>query len=49
LNGWVGDTVLHSVEWDGKNQDGSAVSSGVYFYQLRAGTLSATRKLVVLK
>lgn len=35
--------------WDGNNDDGEAVSSGVYFYQLRAGDFSATRKMVIAK
>ena len=35
--------------WDGRNNLGEAVGSGVYFYQLQAGDFSATRKLVILK
>ena len=35
--------------WDGRNNLGERVGSGVYFYQLQAGDLSSTRKLVVLK
>ena len=35
--------------WDGRNQLGEMVGSGVYFYQLKAGDYSATRKLVILK
>jgi len=35
--------------WDGHNSDGEQVSSGVYFYYLRAGDFSAQRKLVVAK
>jgi len=36
--------------WDGKNNHGQRVGSGVYFYRLRAGrTTVATRKMVILK
>ena len=35
--------------WDGRNDEGEAVGSGVYFYELRAGDFSATRKMVVAK
>ena len=35
--------------WDGKNDVGEAVSSGVYFYTLTAGEFSATRKMLILK
>ena len=35
--------------WDGKNQPGHAVSSGLYFYTLTAGDFQATRRMVILK
>ena len=35
--------------WDGRNENGESVASGVYFYQLQAGGVSATRKMVILK
>jgi hypothetical protein len=35
--------------WDGRNESGEEVSSGVYFYSIRAGEFSAVRKLIVLK
>jgi hypothetical protein len=35
--------------WDGKNEAGESVASGVYFYSIDAGTFSATKKLVILK
>jgi hypothetical protein len=38
-----------SVIWDGKNDDGKDVASGVYFYQLRVGDFSEPRKMVLLK
>lgn len=35
--------------WDGLNDQGKEVASGVYFYQLQAGSEVFTRKMVVLK
>ena len=35
--------------WDGKNETGESVASGVYFYTLTAGKFSATRKMLILK
>ena len=35
--------------WDGRNHLGESVGSGIYFYQLRAGDYSTTRKMVILK
>ena len=38
-----------AIYWDGKNDVGEQVASGVYFYTLTAGDYSATRKMVILK
>ena len=35
--------------WDGKNDFGERVASGIYFYQLQADTTSPLRKMVILK
>ncbi|MBM3241204.1 T9SS type A sorting domain-containing protein [Candidatus Poribacteria bacterium] len=35
--------------WDGRNDEGSKVASGVYFYTLQAGKYTATRKMTLLK
>ena len=35
--------------WDGKNEQGESVASGVYFYTLKAGDFSATRKMLIRK
>jgi hypothetical protein len=42
-------TKTEAVYWDGRNEQGESVASGVYYYQLQAGTYSAIKKLVVLK
>ena len=35
--------------WDGRNEFGETVASGVYFYTLTAGEFAATRKMLILK
>ena len=35
--------------WDGRNQLGEPVASGVYFYTLTAGDFTATRKMLILQ
>ncbi len=39
----------HEVTWDGRNSDGTQVSSGIYFYRISAGDFSATKKMMMLK
>ncbi|HET6350158.1 MAG TPA: FlgD immunoglobulin-like domain containing protein [Candidatus Krumholzibacteria bacterium] len=39
----------HEVVWTGRDDNGRAASSGVYFYVLEAGKQRLTRKLVLLK
>ena len=38
-----------AVYWNGKSDAGEEVASGVYFYSIKAGDFSATRKLIVRK
>lgn len=40
---------IKEVTWDGTDARGNSVSSGVYFYRLKAGKKVLTRKMVVLK
>ena len=45
----VKDTGSYSVSWDGTNDSGKSVSSGVYFYQLKAGKYTSTKKMILMK
>ena len=38
-----------AVHWDGHNDEGEPVSSGIYFYTIDAGEFSDTRKMLILK
>ena len=39
----------YQVIWDGRDQRGTSVANGVYFYELRAGEFRALRKMVLMK
>lgn len=39
----------HEVQWNGRNQQGNQVSTGVYFCRLHAGSFSQTIKIVYLR
>ena len=39
----------HIVNWDGTNDSGSLMSSGMYFYSIQALEFQATKKMLFLK
>ncbi len=39
----------HKVTWNGKDDRGNSVSSGVYFYRLQTSEVSQTKKMLMLK
>ena len=39
----------HVTRWDGRDDTGKTVASGIYLYQLRAGAQEMTRKLLLLR
>lgn len=48
VDGHLSDGV-HRYTWDGRNQRGSSVASGVYFYVLRSESIRQSRKAVLLR
>ena len=43
------ETRSKAIHWNGRNEFGEEVASGVYFYHLSAGDFSSTRKMLILK
>ena len=39
----------HEVTWNGQDENGERVASGVYFYRLRVGESETTRRMVLVK
>lgn len=39
----------YQVKWDGRNENGAAVASGLYFYRLRAGSFVETHKMMLMR
>jgi flagellar hook assembly protein FlgD len=39
----------HKVIWNGTDDSGKAVSSGIYFYKMKAGDYTETRKMLLMK
>ena len=39
----------HSAIWNGKDSNGNQVSSGVYFYKMKAEKYSSTKKMILMK
>jgi hypothetical protein len=40
---------IHSVQWNGDNNYGNKVSSGIYLYKIEAGNFIMTKKMILLK
>jgi len=40
---------VHQITWDGMDKEGNPVSSGVYFYRLKADNFSEVKKMMLMK
>jgi len=47
--GGIGSSGLNTISWDGRDDSGANVSSGVYYYRLQTEEGSAARKMVLVK
>lgn len=39
----------HQVMWNGKDDNGKQVASGIYFYKMKSGNYNETKKMILLK
>ena len=39
----------HDIIWDGRDDNGLSVSSGVYFYRMKVGEYQHVRRMVLMK
>ncbi|HEX9652472.1 MAG TPA: carboxypeptidase regulatory-like domain-containing protein [bacterium] len=39
----------HQISWDGRDEHGAVVSSGILFYRIKAGQFSETKRMVLLR
>ena len=49
FSGATGGAAFIDVEWDGLDNNGQRVSTGVYLYRMEAGSFSSVKKMVMLK
>ncbi|MBD3299571.1 MAG: HYR domain-containing protein [candidate division Zixibacteria bacterium] len=45
----VKEAGTHTVEWDGRDNNGSAVQSGMYFYRIQTPSFTEAKKMTLLK
>ena len=39
----------HQIVWNGRDEKGKSVSSGIYFYKMKSGNYKETKKMLLLK
>ncbi len=49
MDGKIQAAGTHSINWDGRNDNGTKVASGIYMYQIKAGNQVETKKMVLMK
>ncbi len=43
------EAAYHSAVWNGKDNSNKMVSSGIYFYKMRSGNYTSTKKMILMK
>jgi hypothetical protein len=49
MEGGFQDAGYHTAAWDGKDDNGGPVASGLYFYQLKTSSGNETREMLFIK
>ena len=49
MNLYVPKAGSYTVRWDGRDERGKELASGIYLYRLRAGEKMETRRLALLR
>ncbi len=49
LNNELATAGTHAVKWNGLDDTGNKVASGVYFYKLEAGNFTSVKKMILMK
>lgn len=49
INNQLATAGFHAKQWDGRDDAGRQVASGIYFYKLEAGNFSSIKKMVLMK
>ena len=39
----------HEISWDGRNDQGDSVSTGIYYYRLEGACFSQTKKMILIR
>ncbi|MCK5051450.1 MAG: T9SS type A sorting domain-containing protein [Candidatus Cloacimonetes bacterium] len=43
------DAGIHQIVWNGDDENNKPVSSGIYFYKLKSGVYTSTKKMILMK
>jgi len=43
------NTGFYEIIWNGKDDEGNSVSSGIYFYKMKTSDYSKTRKMLLIR
>jgi flagellar hook assembly protein FlgD len=43
------DAGYHQIAWNGRNNEGVSVSTGMYLYRIEAGSFVSTKKMLLMK